>query len=71
MDRLLNHQYHNRNGYRLGYTPESASSDRCSRHHNQRGYVRRAQGLTLPGSRLRAEAPGITSLEPLSLYRGT
>ena len=45
VDRLPDHQYHPRNGYRLGNPPESAPSNRGSGHHNRCGYVRRSQGI--------------------------
>ena len=42
----LETRVHHRYGYRLGYPPEPASSNRCSRHHNRCGHVRRSQELT-------------------------
>ena len=45
--RQPDHQHHNRNGYRLGYTSEPASSNRCSRDHNRCGHVRRSEELVL------------------------
>ena len=56
MDRLPDHQHHQRHGYRVGNPAEPASSNRCSRHHNQRGYVRRAEELT-------PVQPGVTNTQ--------
>ena len=47
MDRLPDHKYHNRDGYRLSNFAKFAESNCGRSDHNRRGYVRRAEGLTL------------------------
>ena len=44
--RQPDHQYHHRNGHRLGNSPEPASSNRGRSDHHRRSHVRGSEELT-------------------------
>ena len=62
MDRLPYHKYHHRDRHGQCHTPEPASSNRCSRHHNRCGHVRRPEELVLvtPGTASKGRGSGDT-----------
>jgi len=59
--RLPDHKYYNRDRYRLCNTPEPASSNRCSGHHNLSGYVRRPEELIPNRDSENIEGSGVNS----------